>query len=108
MLIAKLDRLSRNLTFISLLMDSGVKFLCCDLQEANEFTIHIFAVLAQQERKMISARTKAALAVKKEQGIKLGSPQNLTLEHWQIGGRRKSEIAKEKLSNRQQPKLLSG
>jgi DNA invertase Pin-like site-specific DNA recombinase len=66
LVIAKLDRLSRNLTFISSLMDSGAKFVCCDMPQANEFTIHIFAALAQQERKMISERTKAGLAAKRE------------------------------------------
>jgi DNA invertase Pin-like site-specific DNA recombinase len=106
LLIAKLDRLSRNLTFISSLMDSGVKFLCCDLPEANEFTIHIFAALAQQERKMISQRTKAALEVKKKAGIRLGSPKNLTYEHRLIGGRVKHEKAMEKLSNKQAAKII--
>jgi len=61
LVIAKLDRLSRNLTFVSSLMDSRVSFVCADMPDANEFTIHIFAALAQQERKMISERTKKAL-----------------------------------------------
>lgn len=61
LVIAKLDRLSRNLTFVSSLMDSKVSFVCADMPDANEFTIHIFAALAQQERKMISERTKKAL-----------------------------------------------
>jgi len=61
LVIAKLDRLSRNLTFISSLMDSKVSFVCADMPDANEFTIHIFAALAQQERKMIGERTKKAL-----------------------------------------------
>jgi DNA invertase Pin-like site-specific DNA recombinase len=78
LVIAKLDRLSRNLTFISNLMDSGVRFICCDMPEANEFTIHIFAALAQQERKLISKRTREALQAKKSQGTQLGKPENLT------------------------------
>ncbi|MDO1451073.1 recombinase family protein [Rhodocytophaga aerolata] len=106
LLIAKLDRLSRNLTFISSLMDSGVKFLCCDLPEANEFTIHIFAALAQQERKMISQRTKAALEVKKKAGIRLGSPQNFTYEHRVKGGSSRTEKAKEVLANKQAAKII--
>lgn len=61
LVIAKLDRLSRNLTFISSLIDSKVSFVCADMPDANEFTMHIFAALAQQERKMISERTKKAL-----------------------------------------------
>ena len=61
LVIAKLDRLSRNMTFVSSLLDSKVSFVCADIPDANEFTIHIFAALAQQERKMISERTKKAL-----------------------------------------------
>jgi len=66
LVIAKLDRLSRNLTFISQLIDTKVSFTCADMPDANEFTIHIFAALAQQERKMISERTKAALDERKK------------------------------------------
>ncbi len=106
LLIAKLDRLSRNLTFISSLMDSGVKFLCCDLPEANEFTIHIFAALAQQERKMISQRTKAALEAKKRRGAKLGAPHHLTYEDRVKGGKVKHEVAMEKRSNKQAAKII--
>jgi DNA invertase Pin-like site-specific DNA recombinase len=82
LVVAKLDRLSRNLTFISSLMDSKVKFICCDMPEANEFTIHIFGALAQQERKMISDRTKKALAeLKQKHGTvhyKTGTKNNMT------------------------------
>lgn len=82
LVIAKLDRLSRNLTFISQLMDSKVKFVCADMPEATDFTIHIFAALAQQERKYISERTKAALQAKKkrEPNWKAGTLENLTDE----------------------------
>ena len=65
LVIAKLDRLSRNLTFTSTLMDSKVKFVCADMPEANEMTIGLMAVLAQWERNTISERTKAALAAKR-------------------------------------------
>lgn len=78
LIIAKLDRLSRNASFVIALRDSGVKFTCCDMPDANNFTIGIFALLAQQERELISARTKAALQAKKERGFKLGSPGNFT------------------------------
>lgn len=78
LIIAKLDRLSRNASFIFTLKDSGVDFICADMPEANTLTIGIFAVLAQHERELISSRTKAALAAKKAQGFKLGSPENLS------------------------------
>lgn len=66
LLIAKLDRLSRNAGFIFKLRDAGVRFICCDMPEANELTINIFAILAEHERKIISERTKAALTIKRE------------------------------------------
>lgn len=72
LIIAKLDRLSRNVAFIEALRSKGVKFVCCDMPEANEFVIGIMAQLAQFERKMISDRTKAALKAYKERGGKLG------------------------------------
>jgi DNA invertase Pin-like site-specific DNA recombinase len=78
LIIAKLDRLSRNAGFIFTLRDSGVDFVCADMPEANTLTIGIFAVLAQHERELISSRTKAALRAKKEQGFVLGTPKNLT------------------------------
>lgn len=76
LIISKLDRLSRNLTFISTLMDNRVRFVCCDMPDANEFTIHIFASLAQWERKRISERTKEALDQKRlrEPNWKPGPP----------------------------------
>lgn len=74
LLISKLDRLSRDVEFIAKLMKTKVKFVAIDLPDANEFTIHIFASLAQQERKYISTRTKEALKSLKEKGIKLGAP----------------------------------
>mgnify|MGYP001602588969 CR=1 FL=1 len=77
LIIAKLDRLTRNVSFISSLMDSGVKFKAVDMPEANEVTIHIMAAIAQQEAKAISVRVKEGLAQSTKQ---LGNPQNLTLE----------------------------
>ncbi|RCR68282.1 recombinase family protein [Larkinella punicea] len=80
LIIAKLDRLSRNAAFIFTLRDSGVNFLCVDMPDANTLTIGIFATLAQHERELISSRTKSALAVKQQQGAVLGKPENLTSE----------------------------
>ncbi|KAA6336938.1 DNA-invertase hin [termite gut metagenome] len=74
LIVAKLDRLSRSVSFISSLTDSNVDFTCCDFPSANKFTIHLFASVAQYERELISTRTKAALKAKKEQGFKLGNP----------------------------------
>ncbi|NDW11077.1 recombinase family protein [Dysgonomonas sp. 520] len=78
LLIAKLDRLSRNASFIFMLRDSKVDFVCCDMPNANTVTIGIMAVLAQDERERISHRTKSALAELKKKGKKLGTPENLT------------------------------
>ena len=74
LLIAKLDRLARNLHFLTGLMEAGVQFKACDLPEADSFTVHILAAVAQREAEMISERTKAALASAKARGVKLGSP----------------------------------
>jgi len=78
LVIAKLDRLSRNAGFIFQLRDTRVDFVCCDIPDANTMTIGIFALLAQQEREMISERTKKALKAKKDSGFALGRPENLT------------------------------
>ncbi|AHM60248.1 resolvase, N-terminal [Flammeovirgaceae bacterium 311] len=78
LVIAKLDRLSRNIFFISSLLESKVHFKACDLPEADHFTVHLFAALAEKERKMNSERTKSALESKKAQGFLLGNPKNLT------------------------------
>lgn len=72
LLIAKLDRLARNVHFVSGLMESKVKFVACDMPEANELTIHIMAAFAEHEAKRISQRTKDALAVAKARGVVLG------------------------------------
>lgn len=78
LLIAKLDRLSRNVGFIFALRDSGVAFVCCDMPDANTLTVGLFAVIAQHERETISKRTKEALNAKKARGAQLGTPANLT------------------------------
>jgi DNA invertase Pin-like site-specific DNA recombinase len=72
LVIAKLDRLSRNVAFIANLMDSGIEFVAVDMPAANNFTVHILAAVAEQETKAISARTKAALAAAKARGVRLG------------------------------------
>jgi len=75
LVIAKLDRLSRNLAFIATLMDSGVEFIAVDNPHANKLTVHILAAVAQHEREMIAQRTKDALQAAKARGIVLGNPR---------------------------------
>jgi len=75
LVIAKLDRLSRNLAFIATLMDSGVEFIAVDNPHANKLTIHILAAVAQHEREMIAQRTKDALQAAKARGVVLGNPR---------------------------------
>lgn len=72
LVIAKLDRLSRDAAFLLTLQNGGVKFIAVDMPEANELTVGIMAVVAQAERKMISSRTKAALTAAKARGRVLG------------------------------------
>ena len=85
LLIAKLDRLARNVSFVSSLMDSKIKFKAVDFPEANELTIHILSAISQHEAEIISKRIKDALAVKKRKGEKMGSPENLTIEARLLG-----------------------
>ena len=81
LLVAKLDRLARNVAFVSALMEAKVKFVCVDMPDANNLTIHILAAMAEHEAAMISARTKAALAAAKARGTKqIGGHRG----HWYI------------------------
>jgi DNA invertase Pin-like site-specific DNA recombinase len=75
LLVSKLDRLSRRVSFIAKLMESSVQLKVAELPNADTFQLHIWSALAEQERRLISERTKAALAVKKAQGVKLGNPK---------------------------------
>ena len=76
LLIAKLDRLARNVAFVAGLMESGVPFKASDMPDADPFRLHIEAAIAEEERRKISQRTKAALAAAKARGVKLGTAGN--------------------------------
>jgi DNA invertase Pin-like site-specific DNA recombinase len=96
LLIAKLDRLSRNATFIGQLMQAGiVRFRAADMPDAGELETKVLALFAESERKAIGARTKAALASAKARGVKLGNPQNLRNQQAGSihGNQRKTELA---------------
>jgi len=107
LLIAKLDRLSRNLTFVSTLMDTKVKFICADMPDANELTIHIFGALAQWERKRISERTKGAMAQLKNRGVILGTPANFTDTVRKMGPAKMKEIANANSNNQKAKKVIN-
>lgn len=107
LLIAKLDRLSRNAGFIFALRDSGVDFVCCDMPDANTLTVGLFAVIAQHERETISKRTKDALHAKKARGAQLGTPANLTLEAVAKGQVVRQSNARTHQANRQAARLAS-
>ena len=74
LVIAKLDRLSRNAAFLLQLQDAKIDFICCDMPHADPLSVGIIALLAQRERQLISERTKSGLAVAKQRGAKLGNP----------------------------------
>jgi len=76
LIIAKLDRLARNVAFVSNLMESGVEFEAVDFPQANRLTIHILSAVAEHEARMISDRTRAALAAAKARGVRLGGFRN--------------------------------
>jgi DNA invertase Pin-like site-specific DNA recombinase len=77
LVIAKLDRLSRNVAFIANLMEAGADFVAVDMPHANKLTIHILSAVAEHEREMISQRTRAALAAAKSRGVQLGNRSNI-------------------------------
>lgn len=87
LVVAKLDRLARNVEFTAVLMNSGVEFIACDNPHANRLTIHILAAVAENEAKATSERTKAALAAAKRRGVLLGSARP---GHWEGREERRS------------------
>lgn len=99
LLIAKLDRLSRNRRFLMDLQDSSTKFVCCDMPEANNFTVGLLACLADYERELISERTKAALQAAKARGVKLGNPNLAAVRNSDTKAATEVRIAKTKERN---------
>jgi DNA invertase Pin-like site-specific DNA recombinase len=76
--VGKLDRLARDAHLISGLQKAGVRFVACDMPDADETMIGVYAYFGQRERKLISERTKAAMAVAKSRGVEFGTPENFT------------------------------
>ena len=77
LIVAKMDRLSRNVAFTSQLLDSGIEIVFCDFPKANRLVLTIIAAISEYEAGLIRKRTKEALQIKKEHGFKLGKPENL-------------------------------
>ncbi len=97
--VAKLDRLARNVAFLSRLMEADVPFVCCDQPHATRFTIHILAAVAEEESRMISERTKVALAAAKRRGVKLGNPTGFPSKRAQRAAvRRSAAVRREALT----------
>ena len=90
LVVAKLDRLSRNVAFLSALMESGVPFVACDNPSATKLTLHVLAAVAEHEREAISIRTKAALAAAKARGTKLGG-SNIACRNLTDAARRRGQ-----------------
>ncbi len=103
LLVAKLDRLSRNVHFMSGLYEASIPFVCCDYPDLTREMAYMLAMMAEKEARDISSRTKKALQVLKERGVKLGSPQNLTDE-----SRRQAAIVNKRTAFENEKNKLAG
>ena len=81
LIVAKLDRLARNVSFLSSLLENDVEIVFCDFPQANKLVLHILAAISQYEAELIATRTRQALAAKRAKGTKLGNPEHLLNKH---------------------------
>ena len=100
LIIAKLDRLARNVHFISGLMESQVDFVAVDFPQANRLTVHILAAVAEHEAKMISDRTKAALNAAKARGVKLGGDRGSIASQASVGAEASAKVRRREIEKR--------
>jgi len=100
LVIAKLDRLARNVAFVSNLMESNVEFCACDFPQANRLTIHILAAVAEHEAEMISTRTKLALAAAKRKGTTLGGDRGNCRAIYRKGAKASAKVRNENAQRR--------
>lgn len=83
LIVAKLDRLARSVSFLSGLLESDVEIVFCDFPQANKMVLHIISAISQYEAELIAARIKASLQAKKSRGFRLGNPEHLLNKHRQ-------------------------
>jgi DNA invertase Pin-like site-specific DNA recombinase len=100
LIIAKLDRLARNVAFVSNLMESAVDFVACDFPQANRLTVHILASVAEHEAEMISTRTKLALAAAKRKGVVLGGDRGNLATVYRKGNKASAKVRGEQVQRR--------
>ena len=93
--MAKLDRLARNVSFLSSLLESDVEIVFCDFPQANKMVLHILSAISQYEAELTASRTRQALKAKKQRGFKLGNPEHLLDKHEQAS-RNSTRTIKEK------------
>lgn len=91
LVIAKLDRLARSVAFVSSLMEGGIDFVAADMPQADRFMLHVYAAMAEEEARKISARTREALISAKARGVALGNPRNLDQARVASLGRRQEQ-----------------